>query len=375
MKHVNIEEVIIMSQHNTPVWAVIGGGNGGQSAAGHLGMMGYRVRLYDIVDETVSAINARGGVEVSGEVKGFGPVEFASRNMADVLQGADIAMVIAPALAHREIAEAMAGFIKPGQIVFIHPGATFGALEFRQVFLEKKVNVNEITICEAQSLIYACRAIAPAKVSIKGIKQQLAVAAIPASKTQNVVSVLSKAFPQIVPARNILETSLTNLNAVMHPAPSLLNISLIESGRDWKYYLDGITPTIGAFIERLDTERVSLGAAAGLSLPTVLQMYKTMYGVEAPTLSETVKLNKAYWEIEGQKKIDTRYVLEDIPMGLVPMVSLGEKLGVQTEYMGTICKLGSLLLNKDLISTGRTLERLGLNGLSKKGILDLVENG
>ena len=51
-----------------PVWAVIGGGNGGQSAAGHLGVMGYKVRLYDIVDETIDAINSRRGIEVDGEV-------------------------------------------------------------------------------------------------------------------------------------------------------------------------------------------------------------------------------------------------------------------------------------------------------------------
>lgn len=361
--------------YKKPLWAVIGGGNGGQSAAGHLGLMGYHVRLYDIIDETINAVNARGGIEVSGEVTGFGPVEFASKDLARVVQGADIVMVITPALAHRELAESLAGYIKPGQMVFIHPGATFGALEFRQVFIQKGVDIKDITLCEAQSLIYACRATAPGQASIKGIKKQLAVAALPATGTPNAVKVLRSAFPQIVPARNVLETSLTNLNAVMHPAPSLLNVSMIESGRDWKYYLDGIPPTIGAFIENLDKERVALGAAMGLKLPTALDMYKAMYGVEAPTLSEAVKLNKAYWEIQGQKKVDTRYVLEDIPMGLVPMVSLAERVGVKTDFMTTVCRLGCQLLNRDLISTGRTMDRLGLGGLSKEGILDLVQNG
>ena len=284
-------------------------------------------------------------------------------------------MVVTPALAHRELAQSMSRFLENGQIVFIHPGATFGALEFRQVFREQSVNLDSLIVCEAQSLLYACRATAPGSVSIKGIKRNLAVAALPAMRTKEAVAILSEAFPQITAAGNVLETSLTNLNAVMHPAPSLLNASMIESGRDWKYYLDGITPTIGAFVERLDRERVSLGASVGLRLPSALEMYKTMYGVEAPTLSEVVKLNKAYWEIQGQKRIDTRYVLEDIPMGLVPMVSLAEKFSVKTDYMKTVCNLGSQLLNIDLISSGRTLERLGLDGLSKDGILELVEKG
>ena len=198
---------------------------------------------------------------------------------------------------------------------------------------------------------------------------------MPASRTAEAVAALSEAFPSIHAARNVLETSLTNLNAVMHPTPSLLNASLIESKWDWKYYMDGITPSIGALVERLDKERLAIGKAVGLDLPGVLQMYKDMYAVEAPTLSETVRLNKAYWEISGQKRLDTRYVLEDIPTGLVPMVAIAEKFRVPCEIMKTVCKLGNYLLDRDLITTGRTLENLGLAEMSKEGFLDFVENG
>ncbi len=161
----------------------------------------------------------------------------------------------------------------------------------------------------------------------------------------------------------------------MHPTPSLLNASLIESKWDWKYYMDGITPTIGALVERLDKERVAVGEAVGLHLPGVLEMYRDMYGVEAPTLSETVRLNKAYWEIAGQKRVDTRYILEDIPTGLVPIISIAEKFGVSCGIMKTICDLGNLLLDRDLVSNGRTLENLGLANLSPQEFLAFIENG
>ena len=58
--------------NNNIVWAILGGGNGGQSLAGHLALMGYRVRLYDIFQQTVDAINEQGGITVSGVVEGFG---------------------------------------------------------------------------------------------------------------------------------------------------------------------------------------------------------------------------------------------------------------------------------------------------------------
>ena len=356
-------------------WAILGGGNGGQSAAGHLGMLGYPVRLYDIFEESVNVINAQGGVKVEGVIEGFGKVDFATTDMAKAVTGADIVMVIAPAIAHRDIAGKLAAHVKKGQIVFVHPGATLGALEFNQVFTSKGVEFGSVTICEAQSLIYATRLVTNGTVSIKGIKKSLTVGALPATRTAEVVAVLRDAFPQIYAARNVLETSLTNLNAVMHPTPSLLNASLIESKWDWKYYLDGITPSIGALVERLDKERVAIGKAVGLDLPDVIATYKAMYDVEAPTLSETVKLVKAYWEIAGQKKIDTRYMLEDIPMGLVPMTEIADKFGVPCEIMKTIVKLGNFLLDRDLSTTGRTLKNLGLEKMSKEAFLKFIDRG
>jgi opine dehydrogenase len=356
-------------------WAVIGGGNGGQSAAGHLGMLGYPVRLFDIFEESIAAINKQGGIKVSGVIEGFGKVEFATTDMARAVNGADIVMVITPAFAHRDVATAMAPHLKKGQIVLVHPGATLGAIEFNQVFTERGIERGSITICEAQNLIYATRLIEHGSVSIKGIKKSLAVGVLPTSRTEEAIAALSEAYPGMHAARNVLETSLANLNAIVHPTPSLLNASMIESKRDWKYYVDGITPTIGSLVERLDKERVAIGRAVGLELPDVLQMYKDMYAVEAPTLSEAVRLVKAYWDIPGQTRIDTRYILDDIPNGLVPMIAIAEKFGAPCDIMKTMCTLGNYLLDRELITTGRTMENLGLATLAKEEFLCLVENG
>lgn len=355
------------------VWAVIGGGNGGQSAAGHLGILGFRVRIYDIVPETIQAIHDQGGINVEGAVEGFGPVEKATLDIREAIEGADIIMVIAPALYHRTIAGDLATHIRPGQKILVHPGATFGAVEFRQVFLEKEVPLEDITIAEAQSLVYACRAASPGNASIKGIKKSLAIAAIPARKTDELVQMLQEAFPQMHAARNVLETSLTNLNVVMHPAPSLLNVSIIESVHPWRYYVDGITPSIGKYVEKLDLERIRLGEAFGLELQPVLDMYKELYGVRYDTLSETVKHVDAYQEIKGQKVLATRYVLEDIPMGMVPMVSLADQIGIEVEMMKTTCSLGNFLLDRDLFSEGRTMERLGLSHMGEEKLLAYLE--
>lgn len=357
------------------VWTIVGGGNGGQSLAGHLGLMGFETRIYDIMEDTIDIINEQGGVFLTeGVVEGFGKVAFATTDLGKAVKGADIIMVVAPALAHGIIASDLSEFLEDGQIVFIHPGATGGALEFKKILADKKCKANVI-ISEAMSLIYACRSPRKGTASIKGIKQTLLVAALPANRTEEVLEKLQQAFPQMVGAQNVLQTSLENLNAVMHPGPTLLNTANIESDRSWLYYYDGITPSIGRFVEALDEERRAVGKALGLELNSVVKWYNLLYGATGANLTEIVRSNPAYAEISGQKSLNTRYVLEDIPMGLVPMKAFGELLGVATGHMDTIIELGGYLLDKDFMVSGRTLEKLGLAGMSKEEILHFVETG
>ncbi len=354
-------------------WAVIGGGNGGQSLSGHLALMGYRVRLFDVVPETLAAIRSSGGIQLDGVVRGFGKIELATDDIAEALEGADIVAVVTPAVAHGPVARSCAPHLRDGQIVFIHPGATGGALEFRRVIHNENCTAR-VTIAESNSLIYACRSPYPGRASILGIKEDLLVSCLPAKETRAAVKLLNQVFPQIRPARNVLETSIGNPNPMMHPGPSILNTSMIESGRDWLYYWDGITPSIGAFVDDMDKERVAIGRAFGIELQTLREWYRTSYGVMGSSLTEIVRSTKAYAGVKGQKDLRTRYLTEDVPMGLVPMVFLGKLAGVDVARMETVARMAGFLVGEDFFATGRTAETLGLSGLSAQDIIRMVES-
>ena len=357
------------------VWTIIGGGNGGQSVAGHLSYKGLNVRLYDIDKETVEIINEQKGIHlVDGVVNGFGKIKFATTDLQKAVKDSDIIMVVVPALVHKVVAKNLAKVLEDGQIIFIHPGATCGALEFKNVLDEMNCEA-KVIISEAMSLIYACRSPKRGTASIKGIKNQLMVAALPASKTKEVVDKLKIAYPEIYAGRNVLETSLENLNAVMHPGPTLLNTSLIESNRKWKYYYDGITPSIGEFLVALDQERKEIGKVYGFDLTEITEWYDILYDATGDNLSEIVKNNKAYADIDGQKSLNTRYLLEDIPMGLVPLAALGKLGGINIERIEILIRLGELLLDKEFSKEGRTLVNLGLDDMSIDEIQEYLETG
>src|SRR5690606_14526930 len=155
---------------------VIGAGNGGVAMAGHLGLKGHRVRLYSRDENKVAPVRRAGGITITGAVQGFGPVELATTDLAQAVDGADVIMVTTPASAHAAVARELAPHLKR-QIIVLNPGRTGGALEVQQL-LRSANRFN--TVVEAQSFIYASRAERPDRAHIFDVKREVTVAALPA---------------------------------------------------------------------------------------------------------------------------------------------------------------------------------------------------
>ncbi len=64
------------------------------------------------------------------------------------------------------------------------------------------------------------------------------------------LKLINEAYPQFISATDVLETSINNYGAIFHPAPTLLNSGHIERCSPFEYYTEGITPSIGNFLEK-----------------------------------------------------------------------------------------------------------------------------
>jgi len=353
-------------------FCVAGAGNGGLAMAGHLGVMGFRVSLYNRSSERLAGVRWHGGVEVEGEVQGFGPVEVATSDMAEALDGAAVVMVVTPATAHAGLARAMAPHLKDGQIVLLNPGRTGGALEVRQVLLEAQVQARPV-VAEAQTFLYASRALNRHKAKIFKIKNEVPVATLPSYWIPDVLAVVRQAFPQFTAGGNVLATSLENIGAIFHPALTILNAGWIEETKgNFEYYLQGITPSVAKVLERIDAERLDVARAFGVRSVSAREWLYLSYDSPGRDLYEAIQHTTAYRGIKAPPSIDHRYIWEDIPMSLVPIVSLGALRGVPTPTTDMIIRLGSLLHDRDYAAEGRTAARLGLEGLSLREIHRIV---
>ncbi|MBC7224980.1 MAG: NAD(P)-binding domain-containing protein, partial [Anaerolineae bacterium] len=215
-----------------PCYAVVGAGHGGKAMAADLASRGFRVHLFNRTPSRIHAIRLRGGIVLEDE-KGqmrFGPIPVATADIAEALDGADVVMVVVPASAHRDVARLCAPHLRDGQVVVLHPGRTGGALEFRQTLQQAGCKAR-VVVAEAQTLICSSRSTDLAEAKIFRLKSLVLVAALPATDTPKVLEVLHPAYPQFVPAENVLYTSLDNMGAVLHPALTILNAGRIEGTR------------------------------------------------------------------------------------------------------------------------------------------------
>jgi opine dehydrogenase len=355
-----------------PVFCIIGAGHGGLAMAGHLGLMGFEVRIFNRHPARLEAVQLRGGIEVVGEqVDGFGRVALATDDIGKALDGSDVIMVVVPATAHEDVARLCAPHLKPEQIVVLNPGRTLGAVTFYQELLRAGCSADGI-IAETHTFIYASRVIGPGQARIYGIKNSVPLATLRAHRIPRCLAVVQKAFPQFVPGDNVFKTSFNNIGAVFHPAIMLLNTGWVEDPADFEFYLQGASPSTTKVLEKVDEERVAVAGALGWHAVTAREWLYLAYSAAGKTLREAMRANPGYKGIIAPKRMEMRYITEDVPCSLVPMSSLGRKFGVPTPMIDSLITLASAMHDVDYFQAGRTVEKLGLADLSLKQLRALA---
>lgn len=355
--------------------AVLGGGHAGRALAGYLSLKGNEVSLYNRTIENVEGIRNAGGIWVQGVIDGFAPIKCVSDNMADIVPDQEILLVTVPAQAHKFYAEEMSPWIESDQTLLIMPGATGGAIEFSRIF-EKRGNAIDFLLGEAQTFSFVSRIINPENVMISKIKNKVRVSALPAISNQKYLRSLNRLPLEFALTKNVLETSLGNVNAMLHPAPMVLSAGLIESQcGGFLHYHDLISESVGNLIERMDRERMKIAEMLSIESASILEWLIEVYDAEGETLCECIKSIDTYDNVTCATDLGHRYIHEDIPTGLVPISDFGDLVGIDTPAIDSIISLGSQICQRDFRSIGRSVDSLGLSGMSIENLIEYVDSG
>jgi opine dehydrogenase len=323
----------------------------------------------------------RGGIALveNGEEK-FAAPYFHSAHIIPVIEGVDLIIVAAPAVAHEYLAKSIAPHLKDGQRILLNPGHTGGSLHFADT-LRRAGAAAKIRLAETVTLTYICRMPEPARVEIYRRTTRLRCAAFPASDTTELVNELKEIYPDLIAARNALETGFSNINAIMHPAGMLGNTGWIEkTGGDFLYYREGITPAIAAWIEAVDNERLEIVRHMGLEPRRFVDIFHqaglTSDDAHASgSVFRAIQESAPNFKIKAPANLDHRYIHEDIGYGLVPMSEIGRMFGVKTPVMDALITLASAANGIDYRSQGLTREKLGLANIDPEKLMTILQNG
>jgi opine dehydrogenase len=358
-------------------YTVIGAGHGGKAMAADLAAKGFDVNLYNRSTEHIREIIARQEIDLEYEngTSRLCRLSVVTSDIAEALDGAAVIMIVIPASGHRDAARICAPHLRDGQIVVLNPGRTGGALEFHQI-LNREGCTAEVIVAETGTFVFASRSTSPAQARIFRRKNAVPLAALPATRTGHVLEAVCEAYPQFIPAPNVLHTSLDNMGAIFHPALTLLNAGWIERTKgDFQFYFDGVTRSVAHVLEVLDRERVTIASALGVHARPALRWLKDAYSAEGDTLYEAIQANAGYRGINAPRNLRHRYIFEDVPFSLVPLASLGAQFGVETWATDSMIRLACVIHGTNYCERGRTAADMGLKGLRVSEVKRYVQTG
>jgi opine dehydrogenase len=169
-------------------------------------------------------------------------------------------------------------------------------------------------------------------------------------------------------------TALRNLNAIMHPPGMILGAAWIEAtGGDFSFYYDAATVAVARLMHAIDDERMAIAKAWDEPMEPLIDLLAdigttTEAARKSGSLQTALIESKPNREIRAPSSLDDRFMHEDFPFGLVPMVAIGRLMGVKTPLMESLIRVASTINNVDYWTEGRNLERLGLSGMSAEKV-------
>ncbi len=353
--------------------AIVGAGNAGCAHACKLVERGHRVRLlktsHSIHDSNFDKILENGGVHyvdaTAREARGFAPLEMATRNDKEALVGADVVFMMVQSLQHETLSERIGPLLAGCRMVIVISGY-MGSL-----FFCGKCPDRNVLFAECESTVYNARIVEPGTVRISFRNVRNAWAMLPSSGQEQGLTIAGQLFDNVRHARkNIVESALHNPNLIVHTTGTILSANRIEhSGGEFWMYKEAFTPSVWNLIGGLDREKNGILEKFGCDPLDYVDACKFRNEEDLSKDSLQVFRSFANSAPKGPTSLDTRYIHEDVPMGLCLMSSLGKKCGVATPVCDSLVNIAGALLKKDFWREGRTLDRLGLSG---KGLDELI---
>lgn len=375
---------------------IIGAGNAGSACAFMAAEAGHKVRLLKTSnrithDDHFETMIKNGGIYcIDNTKKGhftdssddaektFQPLEMITRDPKEAIEGTDVIMIFIQTTYHPALAERIAKYFTDDQLVILIPGYA------GSIFYNKHCGNNPI-FAEGESTPNDARVVEPGTVKVLFKNARNSLSFFPATRTAEGMAIASRLFPaynieKTKVRKNIFESALHNPNIIVHTIGQYVMYPMLEYCA--KHHPDEVpymyrdalsTDMAWLMIDKLDAEKMAVLSALGCEpipyLEACLFRNEEDQNQDPREVFESYKISSP----PGPYSFDNRYITEDVPMGLVLLSSLGEKLGINMPECNRLIEMSGGILERDFYEEGRTLTSLGLDELTKEELLHFVE--
>lgn len=244
-----------------------------------------------------------------------------------LMDHAEVVIIAVPGYGHKSVIDVIIPFAKSGQTFIVSAQLSLSGAYLSQQLQARGVTAN--VVAWATTALMSRRS-GPLNISIGGVRSRLEAAVLPAGGDGSAIAICRNLFgDRFTEVADITAIALSNLNPPIHLASALCNFTRIEKAEYWANY-DAITPSVARMIEVLDAERLAVAEAYGVKVRTVHEHYHLTFGFE-PGMSLAQMAAAVHEKRKGPPgpvTTDTRFITEDVPFGIVPVIALAEKRGV-----------------------------------------------
>ena len=357
--------------------AVVGAGNGGCAVAGDMAYRGLdvtliktsnamhddnfeyllkndgNITLYDFGDNGCMNPTAENQVIKKGKIAKV------TRDISEV-QNMDVVIIYVQTNYHESVIQRISPYVKDGQLYIINPGY------FSTAFMLKYCHGKKITIIEAQSSFIDCRISEPGKIRVgfRNVRNPLGI--YPHENIESAKVILEKLGFPFVYLNHVAEAALHNPNLIVHTVGALLSMPMIDMEKEnFCMYHSSFTEHVWSVLEALDKEKMDILEKLGCRRIPYVEACKFRN-----SLDETENAKQVFFEYaamptraKAPSSVNSRYVTEDVPQGLVMLETLGNILQVHTPICSALISIASAALNQNFRETGRTVEKLGIENI------------
>lgn len=345
--------------------AIVGAGNAGCAVAADLTQKGHEVTLiktsHAMHDDNFLYLQENNGKMTLSE---FGEVKTAfihriTRDIAEVC-GNEVVIIYIQTNFHEQLIERLAPFLQDDQIILINPGYLSTA------YILKHCGNKKIIVAEAQSSFIDGRIMEPGlfKVGFRNVRNPIGI--YPTSRREEAIKKLDQLGERFVYLNSVVEAALHNPNLIVHTVGAVMSIPRIEYSKgEFCMYHEAYTranPSTWRILEKLDGEKMDVLEKLGFERVPYVDACKYRNSLDDNKDAKEVFLDYAEMptRAKGPTKVDSRYISEDVPQGLVMLEALGKYLDVKTPICTALIEIASAALGRSMRAEGRTPEKLGV---------------